>query len=113
MLEESSNQRWIEFAALNAATRAIGLLMEGALKDGGNGLQGLQDPGALFFVLGAQGDRTSVGKVASTLFTMSPSSETWVWLLRLHELETLRQLAENADVRLYLNVDPPGPGDKR
>ncbi|HCB98756.1 MAG TPA: hypothetical protein DEP78_10870 [Verrucomicrobiales bacterium] len=85
MLEESSNQRWIEFAALNAATRAMGPLMEGALKDGGGGLQGLQDPGALFFVLGAQGDRTSVGKVASTLFTMSPSSETWVWLLRLNE----------------------------
>ena len=62
MLEENSNQRWIEFAALNAATRAMGPLIEGALKDGGGGLQGLQDPGALFFVLGAQGDRTSVGK---------------------------------------------------
>ena len=34
-------------------------------------------------------------------------------LLRLHELEPLRQLAENANVRLYLNVDPPGPGDNR
>lgn len=33
--------------------------------------------------------------------------------LRLHELETLRQLAENANVGLYLNVAPPGPGDNR
>ena len=70
MLEESSNQRWIEFAALNAATRAMGPLMEGAIEGWWGALQGLQDPGALFFVLGAQGDRTSVGKVASTLFTM-------------------------------------------
>ena len=55
MLEESSNQRWIEFAALNAATRAMGPLMEGALKDGGGALQGLQDPGALFLRVGGSG----------------------------------------------------------
>ena len=77
MLEESSNQRWIEFAALNAATRAMGPLVEGALKDGGGGLQGLQDPGALFLRAGEK-----LREIALRLEKWHPLSSLCLHLLR-------------------------------
>ena len=84
MLEESSNQRWIEFAALNAGDPRDGTADGGCIEGWWGRPSGSSGPRCSFFVLGLR-EIALVGKVASTLFTMSPSSETWVWLLRLNE----------------------------
>ena len=84
MILEKKQKNWTEFAALNAAGHVVEALTEKVLNEVHAPYQALNDPGELFFMLGAHGDPAPIGRMASQLFELEANPQSWSMLVELH-----------------------------